>query len=156
GESEQHVPHRKIAAADVPAELARLDVALAAAVDDLTKLKERTAAQLADGVGAEAAKIFEFHIGLLRDKSLVVPMRKRIEKEMVNAEVAVAEQFKLLSQQFKSRGNEVFRQKANDVIALDRRVLANLMGETESRLSKLAEPVIIVAHELTPSQTAGM
>ncbi|MFO0826657.1 MAG: phosphoenolpyruvate--protein phosphotransferase [Phycisphaerales bacterium] len=156
GESEQHVPHRKISPEEVPAETARLDAALAAAIRDLANLKERTVIQLADGVGAEAAKIFEFHIGLLKDRSLLVPMRKRIEAELVNAEVAVAEQFRLLIQQFRSMGNEVFRQKANDVIDLDRRVLAKLMGETESRLAKLTEPVIIVAHELTPSQTAGM
>ena len=152
GEAEQHVPHRTIAAADAPAEIARLEQALAAAIADLVALRDRTNAQL----GTEAAKIFEFHIGLLKDKSLVNPMRKRIEQQLVNAEVAVADQFKLLISQFQAMGNEMFRQKANDVIDLDRRVLGKLMGETEGRLSKLAEPVIIVAHELTPSQTAGM
>ncbi len=152
GEAEQHVPHRTIAADDVPAELARLDGALQSAVDDLLQLKERTNVQL----GSEAAKIFEFHIGLLKDRSLVLPMRKHIESQLVNAEVAVAEQFKQLITQFQTMGSEIFRQKANDVIDLDRRVLGKLMGETESRLSNLSEPVIIVAHELTPSQTAGM
>jgi phosphotransferase system enzyme I (PtsI) len=152
GEAEQHVPHRTIGEEDVPAEIARLEGALAAAVDDLVQLRDRTEAQL----GAEPAKIFEFHIGLLRDRSLLTPMRRRIEKERVNAEVAVAEQFKILIAQFQKMGNEVFRQKTSDVIDLDRRVLGKLMGETESRLSRLTEPVIIVAHELTPSQTAGM
>ncbi|MDZ4829071.1 MAG: phosphoenolpyruvate--protein phosphotransferase [Phycisphaerae bacterium] len=156
GESEQHVPHRTISKDEVSTESARLDAALAGAIHDLTQLKSRTELQLADGVGTEAAKIFEFHIGLLKDRSLLTPMRNRIETQLVNAEVAVAEQFKLLAQQFRSMGNEVFRQKANDVIDLDRRLLAQLMGETESRLSNLTEQVIIVAHELTPSQTAGM
>ena len=53
-------------------------------------------------------------------------------------------------------GNEVFAQKTSDIIDLDRRVLDRLMGENTSRLATLEEPVIIVAHELTPSQTAGM
>ncbi len=152
GEAEQHVPHWTLTPEQVPAELTRLDVALAEAVADLVALKDRTNAQL----GAEPAKIFEFHIGLLKDRSLVNPMRKRIEQQFVNAEVAVAEQFKQLIGQFQAMGNEMFRQKANDVIDLDRRVLGKLMGETEGRLSKLTEPVVIVAHELTPSQTAGM
>jgi phosphotransferase system enzyme I (PtsI) len=156
GESEQHVPHRTIAPTEIPTETARLDAAVAAVIDDLRGLKERTERQLADGVGTEAAKIFEFHIGLLKDRTLLVPMRKRIETKLVNAEVAVAEEFQKLAQQFRSMGNEVFRQKASDVIDLDRRVLAKLIGETESRLSNLREPVILVAHELTPGQTASM
>ncbi len=152
GEAEQHVPHRSITPAEVGGEIGRLEAALAAAVADLTSLKDRTETQL----GSEAAKIFEFHIGLLKDRTLLGQMRKHIEQHCVNAEVAVAEQFKILAQQFRGMGNEVFRQKANDVIDLDRRVLGKLMGESESRLSKLTDSVIIVAHELTPSQTAGM
>ncbi len=152
GEAEQHVPHRSIAEKDIPAELLRLETALNAATDDLTQLKERTSLHL----GAEAAKIFEFHIGMLKDRSLLSAMQKRIESQRVNAEVGVADQFKELITQFQAMGSEVFRQKANDLTDLDRRVLGQLMGEPEGRLSNLTEPVIIVAHELTPSQTAGM
>lgn len=152
GQVEAHVPHRNVGKEGVAAEVARLHVALEEAVADLIALRDRTESQL----GVEAAKIFEFHIGLLKDRSLITQMRKHLEQHEVNAEVAVAEQFKHLAQQFRGMGNEVFRQKANDVIDLDRRVLGKLMGETESRLSKLTEPVVIVAHELTPSQTAGM
>jgi phosphotransferase system enzyme I (PtsI) len=152
GQVEAHVPHRSVASEDVPAELSRLDEALAAVVSDLTDLRDRTESQL----GLEAAKIFEFHIGLVKDRSLVTQMRKHIEHHRVNAEVAVAEQFKRLAEQFRGMGNEVFRQKANDVIDLDRQLLGKLMGETESRLSRITDPVIIVAHELTPSQAASM
>lgn len=152
GQVEAHVPHRSVTPEEVPTELARLDDALAAVVADLTDLRDRTESQL----GLEAAKIFEFHIGLVKDRSLVTQMRKHIEHHRVNAEVAVADQFKRLAQQFRGMGNEVFRQKANDVIDLDRQVLGKLMGETESRLSRITDPVIIVAHELTPSQTASM
>ncbi|MCE2882185.1 MAG: hypothetical protein LW636_07500, partial [Planctomycetaceae bacterium] len=152
GEAETHVPHRDIAESDIPIELARLDGALAAATADLVVLRDRTEAQL----GREAAKIFGFHLGLLQDPALLGPMRKRISGDRVNAEVAVADAFKKITDQFLAIGNEVFRQKANDVLDLDRRVLGKLMGENESRLSALEEPVIIVSHELTPSQTAGM
>jgi len=152
GEAEQHVPHRVIAEADVEAELARLADALETARADLRTLRDRTAREL----GEEPAKIFEFHIGLLGDRSLVEPMRARIRDRRENAEAAVAEQFKSLASQFRAMGNEVFRQKANDVIDLDRRVLGVLMGGDESRFSRLAEPAIVVAHELTPSQTAGI
>ncbi|MEY3026675.1 MAG: phosphoenolpyruvate--protein phosphotransferase [Planctomycetota bacterium] len=152
GEAETHVPQRSIEATKVDAELARLDDALREAIADLTVLRDRTEQQL----GAEAAKIFGFHLGLAQDPALLGPMRERIRNDLVNAELAVADGFRVVTEQFKAIGNEVFRQKANDVLDLERRVLGKLMGENESRLSKLDESVIVVAHELTPSQTAGM
>ncbi|MEY5033284.1 MAG: Phosphoenolpyruvate-protein phosphotransferase, partial [Planctomycetota bacterium] len=152
GEAETHVPHHAIDAADIDAELGRLDAALRDTVADLVLLRDRTEQQL----GREAAKIFGFHLGLAQDPSLLGPMRDRVRGELSNAEMAVAESFKKVTEQFKAIGNEVFRQKANDVLDLERRVLGKLMGENESRLSKLSESVIVIAHELTPSQTAGM
>ena len=152
GEAETHVPHRDIDPTEVESELAKLDGALRDANADLVLLRDRTEQQL----GREAAKIFGFHLGLLQDPALLGPMRDRIRRDLVNVELAVADSFKKVTDQFKAIGNEVFRQKANDVLDLERRVLGKLMGENESRLSKLSESVIIVAHELTPSQTAGM
>ncbi|MEY2795581.1 MAG: phosphoenolpyruvate--protein phosphotransferase [Planctomycetota bacterium] len=152
GEAETHVPHRDIEEHEIDIELGRLEGALRDATADLVVLRDRTEQQL----GREAAKIFGFHLGLLQDPSLVGPMREHIRKDRINAEVAVADAFRKVTEQFRAIGNEVFRQKANDVLDLDRRVLGKLMGENESRLSALDEPVIIVAHELTPSQTAGM
>ena len=152
GEAETHVPYREIEEREIETELVRLDGALRDASADLVLLRDRTEQQL----GREAAKIFGFHLGLVQDPSLLGPMRDRIRRDRVNAEVAVADCFKKVTDQFKAIGNEVFRQKANDVLDLERRVLGKLMGENESRLSALSEPVIIIAHELTPSQTAGM
>jgi phosphotransferase system enzyme I (PtsI) len=152
GEAETHVPHRQIEEHEIDTELGRLEAALRDASADIATLRDRTEQQL----GREAAKIFGFHLGLAQDPSLLGPMRERVRRDRVNAEVAVADSFKKVTDQFKAIGNEVFRQKANDVLDLERRVLGKLMGENESRLSALAEPVIIIAHELTPSQTAGM
>ena len=152
GEAETHIPYREIDLEQLDTELTRLDAALRDASADLVLLRDRTEQQL----GREAAKIFGFHLGLVQDPSLLGPMREQIRRDRVNAEVAVADNFKRVTEQFKSIGNEVFRQKANDVLDLERRVLGKLMGENESRLSALAEPVVIIAHELTPSQTAGM
>jgi phosphotransferase system enzyme I (PtsI) len=152
GEAETHVPRRDIDEHEIEGEIERLDAALRDAGADLVVLRDRTEQQL----GREAAKIFGFHLGLVQDPALLGPMRERVRRDRINAEVAVADSFKKVTDQFKAIGNEVFRQKANDVLDLERRVLGKLMGENESRLSALTEPVIIIAHELTPSQTAGM
>ena len=152
GRAEQRVPHRHIESAGVEAELERVDLAFAAAITDLETLRDRTREEL----GEEPAKIFEFHVGLLRDPSLRQPIHKRIKHDLVVAEWAVADEFKSVADRFSAMGSEVFAQKASDIIDLDRRVLDQLMGENTSRLATLNEPVVIVAHELTPSQTAGM
>src|SRR5690606_23075594 len=57
---------------------------------------------------------------------------------------------------FRAMGSEVFRQKANDVLDLDRRLLSRLVGQSRDRLAKIEEPVIVVAHELTPAQAASL
>ncbi|MBX3354438.1 MAG: phosphoenolpyruvate--protein phosphotransferase [Phycisphaeraceae bacterium] len=152
GEAERHVPQRTIAAGEVDSELRRLDKALEEAADELGQLRDRTEREL----GAEPAKIFGFHLGLLRDRALLDIIRGRIRDELVNAEQAVADQFQSLINQFRKMGNVVFEQKANDVVDLERRVLGKLMGETKSRIAQLKEPAVIIAHELTPSQTAGL
>ncbi len=152
GNAETHVPRREIEQPDLEREVDRLDTALREAVEELGVLRDRTAVQ----IGSDAAKIFGFHLGLLQDPTLLTPMRERIRNDRVNAEVAVADAFQKLADQFRALGSEMFSQKANDVLDLDRRVLAKLMGEDENRLATLTEPTIVIAHELTPSQTAGM
>jgi phosphotransferase system enzyme I (PtsI) len=152
GTAEQVVPHRTIQESEVPQQLERLHVALRAAGAQIAELSERTRREL----GTEPAKIFEFHAGLLRDKALLAAIERRIGGTFVTAEQAVADQFRQLVDQFRRMGNEVFEQKANDIIDLERRVLGQLMGEQTSRLAQLEEPAVIVAHELTPSQAAAM
>jgi phosphotransferase system enzyme I (PtsI) len=152
GSAEQVVPHRTIDESEVTAQYARLHAALAAAGAEIAELSERTRREL----GNEPAKIFEFHAGLLRDKALVAAIERRISGNFVTAEQAVADQFRVLVDQFKRMGNEVFEQKANDIIDLERRVLGHLMGEEKSRLAQLDAPAVVVAHELTPSQAAAM
>ncbi len=150
--ADERVPHRTVPAKDVERELSRFKEAIEGATTDLAVLRDRTAREL----GSEPAKIFEFHLGLMRDESLIEPIRKRIREGKVTAEFAVAEQFRKLADQFRGMGNEVFRQKANDVLDLDRRVLGQLLGGAEDRLHNLAVPVVVIAHELTPTQAASV
>ena len=152
GEADEHVPLRRIPESEVPRQLERLERALAESRDEIEELRRRTATEL----GEEPAKIFEFHLGLLKDRSLLEPVRESIRKEMVNAEYAVSAKFKSLAAQFRSMGNEVFRQKANDVIDLDRRILGKLLGLKANRLETVDRPVVLIGHELTPSQCATL
>ena len=152
GEAEQQVPHRHIESEDVSREVSRVEAAFEEAIAGLEALRDRTKRDL----GPEPAKIFEFHVGFLKDPGLHAPIHAQIKSDLVVAEWAVADQFRSVAEKFSAMDNEVFRQKTADIIDLERRVLGQLIGESTSRLANLTEPVIIVAHELTPSQTAGM
>lgn len=146
------VPYHNVSLDDVPVEVGRLEEAIAQASRDLQSDRDRAAVKL----GPEPAKIFEFHLGLLRDQTLIAPIRERIESGRVTAAYAVAEAFRGLADRFRAMGSEVFRQKANDVLDLDRRVLGKLVGQSRDRLARLTQPVIVVAHELTPAQAASL
>ena len=149
---ERYVPERKIQPDDVESEIERLWLAIGAALEELKALRAKTEEEL----GADPAKILDFHIGILQDPTLMNPVQQRIREGLINAERAVAERFEQLAQQFRGMGSSVFRQKANDIIDLDRRVLGRLLGQTDDRLAEIDGAVVLVAHELTPSQAASI
>lgn len=137
---------------EIPAELDTFDTALAGARDSVSKDRDRVAATL----GEEPAKIFEFHLGLLSDSTLIDPIRERIESEGVNASFAVVEAFGVLADRFRSMDDSVFREKANDVFDLERRLLTQLTGGTQDRLASVEEPVIVICHHMTPTDVAAL
>ena len=147
-----HVPYRTVPQEGVPHQQQRLADAVSQAIQELQKDRDRAAEQL----GPEPAKIFEFHLGLLHDASLIDPIRQHIQRDRVTAEYAVSEAFRALTRRFREMDSEVFRQKTSDVLDLDRRVLSKLIGESEDRLARLTEPVVLVAHELTPARAASL
>jgi phosphotransferase system enzyme I (PtsI) len=148
----ERVPYHTIPADQAQAQLGKLDAALAAVAADLEADRARAAQKL----GPEPAKIFDFHHTLLRDKALVEAIRRRIEGDRVTAEYAVAEEFRGLAERFRGMGAEVFRQKAADVLDLDHRLIGKLLGASRQRLEVAEGPVILVAHDLTPSQAAAI
>ncbi len=148
----ERVPFHPVAPAEVPNELNRFSAALQEAVADLQADRDRAAAKL----GPEPAKIFEFHLGLLNDKTLISQIWDRIQQGKGGAAFAVSEVFRSLADRFRAMGSEVFRQKANDVMDLDRRLLSKLVGQSRDRLAKIRDQVIVVSHELTPAQAASL
>ncbi|HVZ93454.1 MAG TPA: phosphoenolpyruvate--protein phosphotransferase [Phycisphaerales bacterium] len=144
------IPKRQVPAGAEQAEQVRLETALKASLEDLDAMRRHAEEEL----GAEAAKIFAFHQGMLADPSLVKLIAERITKERVTAEWAVQEQFRLLAKRFEAMADPAFRTKVDDLWDLERRVLRHLIGEHRSALSRLDQPAVIVASDLTPSQAA--
>ena len=145
------VPFLILGPKEIPTELARYDKAVLSALAAVTKDRDRIAVTL----GPEPAKIFEFHLGLLSDTSLMAPIRKRIESEGVNAAFAVVEAFGNLADRFRSMDARVFREKANDVFDLERRLMEEISGGAKDRLASVDEPVIVICHQVTPAEIAS-
>lgn len=150
-DARERVPYHTVGPDQISGELARFDAAVAHSIADLEAARQRAL----DKLGPEPAKIFEFHLGLLNDKTLIDPIRQRVEQERVTAAYAVAEAFRDLANRFKAMGSEVFRQKATDVIDLEHRLLSHLVEQAQDRLAGISEPVVLISHELTPAQAAG-
>ncbi len=147
-----YVPHRRVPPEEAQDQNVRLEGALQQTIEELEQDRDRAAEQL----GPEPAKIFEFHLGMLRDASLIDRFRKAINEDHVTAEYAVSEEFRQISRDFRAADSEVFRQKTNDVLDLDRRVLSKLIGQSEDRLALEPDPVIVVAHDMTPARAASL
>ena len=148
----ERIPHHSVAERDVTRELGMLEQAITDARDSLQADRDRVEADL----GTEPAKIFEFHLGLLNDPSLMDPVRGRIQSELVTAAYAVSDAFSGLANRFRAMGSEVFRDKARDILDLERRLIDRLLGRTEDRIASLTTPVIIVGHEMTPRQAVSL
>lgn len=145
------VPKRIVKQSDVAEQQQRLTDALAVSVAELERVYQDARREMGD----EAAKIFLFHLGMLRDKNLIEPMRKAIDTDRVTAEYAVSATFRALAERFSHMHDSAFTTKVNDLHDLSERVLEKLIGERRAELDLCEEGTVVVARDLTPSQTVG-
>lgn len=134
---------------DVPMEIERLDRALQAAKSQIELLRAKAEAEATK----EEAAIFEAHAMFLDDPAIVDTARKIIADESVNAEVALREAIENTAAQLDAMQDEYFSARAADVRDVGNRVARILLGVEETDLSSLKTPSIIVARDLTPSDT---
>jgi len=149
---EESLPFRDLKEGELDAEVARFEAALIATRGELMALQER----LAQSPAAGDAGIFDAHLLVLEDPSLIDEVLKRIRQEKHNAEFV----FHSVSQKFirtlSSIDDPYLRERAIDLEDVTRRVLHQLLGKTGQRLGGHNRSHIIVADELTPSDTATL
>ncbi len=147
----RRVPMRRVLEENVDPEVARFEAAREASIADLGKVH----AVAVQEMGEETARIFLFHIGALSDPALIDPIRELIREKHYAAESAVAEVFRRWTRRFAAHDDPAFRTKVNDLQDLADRLLVHLQGGQGQTLGHLSEPSIVLARDLTPSQTAG-
>ena len=136
---------------DVAAELQRVESAKAQAIEQLGKLYEKAVKE----VGEASAAIFEVHQMMLEDLDFNEAIENVIRTQEVNAEYAVASTGDSFSEMFASMDDDYMKARAVDIKDISERLVQNLAGNGDNGLD-FTEPVIVVADDLTPSETVQM
>lgn len=151
GSSESKLPPSYLSDDDaVPAEIERFKYAVETAQKEIEDLKKRIQSETITDVGS----IFDAHILILSDHSLHAEVIRRISKNRMTAEYAVQCTIGEFVRNIK--GNTFLQPRINDLHDIERKLLKAILGKQYEELHTIDEPVIIVAHDLMPSQTATL
>lgn len=146
------IPRRFVARDAVIDELERLDKAIAAAAAEIQHHRETVSAELGEKYGA----IFEAHLQMLQDSRLRSELEEMIRQRHYSPEYAVSRILRRYAQVFQRLESSYLAERANDIFDIEKRLLRHLLGRRREGISNLASPVLILAHNLTPSETANL
>lgn len=144
---------KKESVEDTAAEEKRLDDALAQSSNELTLIREKAAKSL----GEAEAQVFDAHLMVLSDPEMIGQIKQNITDNKVNAEAALKEVTDMYIGMFEAMDDNAYMQeRAADIRDVAKRILAHLIGVTLPNPSMINEEVVVVAHDLTPSDTAQL
>ncbi len=145
------IPERKLTPAMVDKEVERFRGALETTRLQLTRLRDELKRKLSD----RTPQIFDAHLLMIEDRMVVEQTISLIRHKLIGAEQAFTQTIAGIVRALAiNQKDEYLRERRTDILDIERRVLSNLMGLGESSRIVVNEPVILVAHDLTPSQTA--
>src|SRR5262245_57027743 len=144
---------RTIAEADLPEEINRLEKALVKTRQQILEVQRK----VSEGMGAKGVGIFDAHLLVLEDRTLLDEVVRVIQEEKVNAEYSFHSVADRYATSLAAVEDEYLRERATDMRDVIGRVLNNLLGRDDDLdLRRLREPCIIISHDLTPSNTAQL
>lgn len=153
GRSHSSIPRRELGDGDLLEEVSRLEKALVQTRHDILEIQRKVSA----GMGAEESGIFDAHLLVLEDRTLLDEVIRNIQEKKLNAEYA----FHMVAEKYASTlsaiEDDYLRERATDMRDVTSRILNNLLGRQEEvDLKKLKEPCVIVSYDLSPSVTAQL
>lgn len=146
------IPQRFVARDAVDNELERLGQAIAAAGAEIEANRDAVASEL----GAQYAAIFDAHLQMLTDPKLRSELETLIRDRNFSPEYAVSRVLRRYAKVFQGLPRGSLSERASDIFDVEKRLLRNLLGRRREELSQLTSPVVILAHDLTPSETANL
>lgn len=146
------IPKRYVDPSQTDAEIDRFQKSVTDAVANLGKLRDDVTAQH----GKEIGGIFDFHIGILRDKSLLTQIVAEVKQQNTTAEYAVSVVMRRYANMFLQMPDRYLSERSKDVRDIEKQLLRNLIGQKHEDLAHLTHDVVVIAHDLLPSQTAAL
>ena len=146
-----NLPAHAIAEEDVSREIARFEDALTRTRAEILGIRKKISHQ----IGRESSDIFNAHLMILEDRTLIEDVIAQIKERRVNCENAFAMVLKRYFTAFAQINDEYLRERIADIKDIGRRLLKNLYGG-EGVFEKMEEKGIVIAHDLSPSDTAMM
>jgi phosphotransferase system enzyme I (PtsI) len=148
---EEAIPKQELPESELPNQVRRLEGAMAKTRQQILEVQR----QVAQALGAQEAGIFDAHLLVLEDPVLIEEVHRVIHQQKVSAEFAFQQVADKFARTLSGIQDEYLRERAADLRDVATRILENLLGRTHDQvLRQIEQPSIIVAHDLTPSQTA--
>jgi len=142
----------QIDAAHVPDEIARFETALIQTRVQILEMQQ----QIAEAIGAKDAGIFDAHLLVVEDQTLIDEVLRKLEADRCNVEFVFQEVASRYVESLSKIDDPYLRERALDIQDVTRRVIRNLQGKSARPFLSVDKPHLLVAHNLTPSDTATM
>ncbi len=136
----------------IPAEIARFEAALLTTRHQILELQER----ISESIGTKDASIFDAHLLVVEDRTLIDEVLRTLQRDRYNVDYIFAQVAGRYEKTLSEIDDPYLRERALDIRDVTRRVLRNLMGKQSREISMMTSPHILVAHNLTPSDTAQL
>ena len=146
------VPRYRIAPSQIADEIGRFEAALIQTRMQILKMQQR----IAESIGAKDAAIFDAHLLVVEDRTLIDEVLRKLETDLWNVEWVFQEVATRYAATLSKIDDPYLRERALDIQDVCKRVIRNLQGKAPRAFLALTEPHILVAHNLTPSDTASM
>ena len=150
---EVRIPRRHFVDSDADREIQRFKSALDATRDEIRATREKVVSEVSD---SSVPGIFAVHLAILEDEGLTRDVTKLIRERNYAAEYALSRAMRPHLKRMLGLADEYLRERAGDFRDVERRLLRNLLGQRREELRSLTHEVVIIARDLSPSQTANL
>ena len=152
GKEDIAVSKQAIQESDIPLQIQLFEEALIKTRKEIVELQKKIGTDL----GQEEAQIFDAHLLVLEDRMIIEEVISRLKKERLNVAFIFSEVLKKYIDVFSKIEDEYLKERISDVNDVGKRVLRNLLGKERKGFEDLKERVVVVAHDISPSDTAAM
>ena len=149
---DEAVVERALGEEEIPREMERFEAALQATREQIHDIQQK----VSSAIGHDKASLFDAHLMVVDDRSFIEEVIRRVRVQRINVEAVLRSVSDRYAQVLANVGDDYLRERAADIHDVTRRILRNLAGRNSTFLDQIDEPCVVIAHDLTPSDTASL